>query len=397
MFIKTLSVSQVNEYIKKMLSKDFILNNLTVKGEISNFKIHSSGNIFFSIKDDASKLNCVMFSSDAYSLDFMIRDGMSVEIKGSVRIYVKDGSYQLYCKEIKKAGEGQLFEEFTKLKKKLELQGLFDEDHKRPIPKISMNIGVITSPTGAAVRDIIKVSKRRNKNVMIKIFPSLVQGKEASYNIVKGIDYFNSTNDVDVILIARGGGSIEELWAFNEEIVAKGIFNSNIPVVCGIGHETDFTIADFVCDKSASTPSAAAEICVANIDDINNNINYVKNKIRKDIISIIDNRKSELDMMSKVVKYNNPYNTIALRKQKISDLKDSLTKEMNIKLSRSMDELKHINTLIQSYNPYSILSRGYSIIEDDNKKVLNKVEDFSGEKSVTFILSDGNVTKKITD
>lgn len=397
MFIKTLSVSQVNEYIKKMLSKDFILNNLTVKGEISNFKIHSSGNIFFSIKDDASKLNCVMFSSDAYSLDFMIRDGMSVEIKGSVRIYVKDGSYQLYCKEIKKAGEGQLFEEFTKLKKKLELQGLFDEDHKRPIPKISMNIGVITSPTGAAVRDIIKVSKRRNKNVMIKIFPSLVQGKEASYNIVKGIDYFNSTNDVDVILIARGGGSIEELWAFNEEIVAKGIFNSNIPVVCGIGHETDFTIADFVCDKSASTPSAAAEICVANIDDINNNINYVKNKIRKDIISIIDNRKSELDMMSKVVKYNNPYNTIALRKQKISDLKDSLTKEMNIKLSRSMDELKHINTLIQSYNPYSILSRGYSIVEDDNKKVLNKVEDFSGEKSVTFILSDGNVTKKITD
>lgn len=397
MFIKTLSVSQVNEYIKKMLSKDFILNNLTVKGEISNFKIHSSGNIFFSIKDDASKLNCVMFSSDAYSLDFMIRDGMSVEIKGSVRIYVKDGSYQLYCKEIKKAGEGQLFEEFTKLKKKLESQGLFDEDHKRPIPKISMNIGVITSPTGAAVRDIIKVSKRRNKNVMIKIFPSLVQGKEASYNIVKGIDYFNSTNDVDVILIARGGGSIEELWAFNEEIVAKGIFNSNIPVVCGIGHETDFTIADFVCDKSASTPSAAAEICVANIDDINNNINYVKNKIRKDIISIIDNRKSELDMMSKVVKYNNPYNTIALRKQKISDLKDSLTKEMNIKLSRSMDELKHINTLIQSYNPYSILSRGYSIVEDDNKKVLNKVEDFSGEKSVTFILSDGNVTKKITD
>lgn len=397
MYLKTLSVSQVNEYIKKILSKDFILNNLTVKGEISNFKVHSSGNIFFSIKDDTSKLNCVMFSSDSYNMNFTPRDGMKVEIKGSVRVYVKDGSYQLYCKEIKKAGEGELYEEFLMLKKRLDSEGLFLEEHKRSIPIISKSIGVITSPTGAAVRDVIKVSQRRNKNVMIKIFPSLVQGEKASYNIIKGIEYFNNTDDVDVILIVRGGGSIEELWSFNEERVAYAIYNSKIPIVCGIGHETDFTIADFVCDKTASTPSAAAEICVADLNEINNNINYVKNKINRDMMRMINSRKSDLDVIMKVIDYNRPDKLLKARKEELKNIRNTLNKEIKLKLQKSIDDMKHMNTLIQSYNPYNILSRGYSIIEDKDEKVLNKVSDFEGNKEVTFILSDGKISKKIMD
>ncbi len=258
MYIKTLSVSSLNSYVKKMIDADFILNNLNIKGEISNFKMHSSGHLYFSLKDENSKINCIMFKTYANNLNFKPKDGESVIIKGKVSVYEKDGAYQLYCYEMKQEGIGELYLAFQDLKNKLEKQGLFELKHKRPIPRFPKRIGIITSPTGAAVRDIIHVSRRRNKSIELLLYPALVQGENASEDIIRGLDLLNKIENIDVIILARGGGSIEELWAFNNEKLANAIFNSKKPVITGVGHETDFTIADFVSDMRAPTPSAAA-------------------------------------------------------------------------------------------------------------------------------------------
>ena len=276
MYIKVLTVTALNGYIKKIIDSDFILNNANVKGELSNVKIHTSGHVYFSLKDAFGKINCVMFKSQASKLRITPRDGMNVIIKGKVSVYEKDGAYQIYCDSMETDGEGQLYLAFQNLKEKLEKQG-FLISHKKNIPLFPMRIGIITSPTGAAIKDIINVTTRRNLKVNILIYPALVQGINASEDIIKGIKYFNSLKNVDLIIIARGGGSIEELWAFNEEKLAYAIYNSKIPIITGIGHETDFTIADFVSDFRAPTPSAAAEIAVKNLEELNNEIKALKN------------------------------------------------------------------------------------------------------------------------
>lgn len=261
MHVKTLTVSQLNRYVKNTLDADFILNNASVKGEISNLKIHSSGHIYFSLKDEGSKINCVMFKSYAYKLNFNLENGMNIIAHGNVSVYGKEGSYQLYVKEMKREGIGDLYIAFEKLKEKLKNEGLFDESNKKEIPRFCKKIGgVITSPTGAALRDIINVTKRRNKGIELLIYPALVQGTDASKTLVDGIKTLNKVEDVDIIILARGGGSIEELWAFNNEDLAYTIYNSKKPIITGVGHETDFTIVDFVSDRRAPTPSAAAEI-----------------------------------------------------------------------------------------------------------------------------------------
>ena len=262
MKLKTFTVSEVNEYINKLLRGDIILRNLNVEGEISNFKLHSSGHMYFSIKDDNSRLRCVMFRGQSRLLKFLPEEGMKVIVKGYVALYERDGQYQLYIQEMQPAGIGALYLAYEQLKEKLEREGLFYESTKKPLPFLPERIGVVTSPTGAAIRDIISVINRRNPNVEIIIYPVLVQGTESKEQIVEAIDYFNKNNYVDVIIVGRGGGSIEELWSFNEEVVARSIFSSKIPIVSAVGHETDFTIADFVADMRAATPSAAAELVI---------------------------------------------------------------------------------------------------------------------------------------
>lgn len=395
MYLKTLSVSEVNEYIKKITDKDFILNNLTVKGEISNLKLHSSGHLYFSIKDENSKLSCVMFSSNVNMLDSIPYDGESVEVKGRIGIYLKEGSYQLYCISIKKAGAGLLYEKYNKLKAKLLDEGLFDDKFKKPIPYMAKNIGVITSPTSAAVRDVIRVSKRRNTNVNLIIYPSLVQGRGASDNICKGIEYFNNNNSVDVIIVCRGGGSIEELWAFNEENVARSIFDSKIPIVSGVGHETDFTIADFVSDYRASTPSAAAEVCVVNIEDINDKIEKYMSLIKKSLNKMIADEHSSLKLYKSILNYNSPLKTIVNDKKMINDAESMLKRNINDIIKEKRDKFHHCNNLLQAYNPYAVLGKGYSIITDEEGKTLYKVDDFKEDREVRLILSDGEINKKL--
>lgn len=395
MYLKTLSVSEVNEYIKKITDKDFILNNLTVKGEISNLKLHSSGHLYFSIKDENSKLSCVMFSSNVNMLDSIPYDGENVEVKGRIGVYLKEGSYQLYCVSIKKAGAGLLYEKYNKLKAKLLDEGLFDDEFKKPIPHMAKNIGIITSPTSAAVRDVIRVSKRRNTNINLIIYPSLVQGRGASDNICKGLEYFNDSNSVDVIIVCRGGGSIEELWAFNEENVARAIFNSKIPVVSGVGHETDFTIADFVSDYRASTPSAAAEVCTANIEDINDKIEKYMALIKRSLNKMIDDQYSSLKLYKSILSYNSPAKKIADGKKILSDAEAMMKKSITDTLKEKKDKFHHCNNLLQAYNPYAVLGKGYSIITDEKGKTLYRVEDFNEDREVRLILSDGEINKKL--
>ena len=268
MNIKTLTVSEVTNYIKRMLDNDFILSNLSVKGEISNLKYHGSGHIYFTLKDNNGKVNCVMFKGNAVLLDFELEEGMEVVIKGRASIYPATGNFQLYCDEIKKEGLGDLFIKFEKLKEKLSKAGYFDEAYKKPLPKYPEKIGIVTSPTGAAISDIINVSNRRSTLVDLVLYPAKVQGIDAYKEVINGINYFNKKKSVDIIIVGRGGGSIEELWNFNEEELAKAIFNSKIPIISAVGHEIDFTISDFVADVRAATPSQGAEIAVPLSNDI---------------------------------------------------------------------------------------------------------------------------------
>ncbi|MGL5766077.1 MAG: exodeoxyribonuclease VII large subunit, partial [Sarcina sp.] len=301
MKLKTLTVTDVNNYLKRIIDNDFVMNNLSVKGEVSNLKFHSSGHIYFSLKDGESKINCVMFKSDAVNLNFSLDNGMEVRVRARLSIYNKEGSYQLYCREISSLGIGELFEKFEVMKKKLETEGIFEKAYKRKISKFPKRIGVITSATGAAIRDIIQVIRRRNKMVDIVIYPAKVQGILAEETLIDGIRYFNEAKNIDTIIIGRGGGSIEELWAFNNEELAYEIFNSKIPVISAVGHETDFTICDFVSDLRAPTPSAAAELSVPIIKDEIEKIKGLEALLKKDVIRIVEKANLNLNHMKKIL------------------------------------------------------------------------------------------------
>ncbi|HBC95688.1 MAG TPA: exodeoxyribonuclease VII large subunit [Clostridium sp.] len=389
MYIKTLTVSDINKYIKKAFDSDFILANCSIKGEISNFKFHSSGHMYFSLKDEYSRINCIMFRDSVVKLDFLPEDGMKVIVKGRISVYEKEGEYQLYCSEMKPEGKGELYLAFEKLKSKLAAVGLFDENHKKEIPSYASKIGIITSPTGAAVRDIINVTRRRNNKVELLIFPSLVQGVRASENVIEGICKFNSIEDVDLIIIARGGGSIEDLWCFNDEKLARAIYNSEKPIITGIGHEIDFTIADFVSDRRAPTPSAAAEIAVFNMDEFLKKLlnykdalsSYIENRIgvEKDRLALV---RGNLRSYSPMIYVINQYNVIDKFKQ-ILDLK------INTRISKEREKLAKINSLLSANNPSNVLNRGYSIIEDECKNIINTIDELDKKDKVKVIMKDG--------
>lgn len=395
MYLKTLTVSDINNYIKKVVDNDFILNNAAISGEISNFKLHSSGHMYFSLKDEYSKINCVMFKGSTRTLKFVPGNGIKVIAKGRISVYEKDGSYQLYCNSIEPEGLGELYIAFEKLKKKLELEGLFNVEHKKPIPKFAEKIGVITSPTGAAIRDIINVSKRRNNNCQIIIYPSLVQGLGASEDVIRGINTFNKMGNLDTIIIARGGGSIEELWAFNDENLARAIYNSKIPIITGVGHEVDYTIADFVSDRRAPTPSAAAEIAVFNKEEILNSVANYKSTLNYRMMQLLKDRYNNIENLKRNLEMNSPERIIVNEYHKLDKIKEALNYNIKTNLDLKKQKLSKSSALLSAHNPLNILSKGFAIIESMDGSIASSLNKLQSLQEVNIILKDGKGQFKI--
>lgn len=360
--MKAFTVTEITRYLKRVFQTDPILNRVLIEGEISNFTRHSSGHSYFTLKDDTSKISCVLFAQYSNETTRNLKNGDKVHAKGQITLYERDGKYQLYVQEIDNIGLGALHIKFEQLKIKLEQMGYFDERRKKKIPEIPASVGVITSPTGAAVQDIISVANRRSGYSKLYIYPVHVQGEQSAPEIVKAIEYFNQILPVDVLILARGGGSLEELWSFNEEIVANAIFNSKIPIISGVGHETDFTISDFVSDRRAPTPSAAAEMAVKSKEEIR----IVINKTLQHMILLI-NRKLELARLKL-----NRFDLDNLERKLLSDihkkmdqselLKDKINRAVSTDLKQKQDALTHHGKRLDALSPLGVLKRGYSVV-----------------------------------
>ena len=369
-----ITVSDLNKYMKEKIAEDEYLNNILIKGEISNFKNHYTGHMYFTLKDEKSLIKCIMFKSYATKLTFMPKDGMKVMILGSVSVFERDGVYQIYARAMEEDGLGDLYTKYQELKKRLEQQGLFEEEHKMKIPMMPRVIGVLTSQTGSVIRDIINVSTRRNPNVYIRLLPVPVQGEGAAEKISNGIEYMNKNKLADVLILARGGGSLEDLWPFNEEIVAHSIYNSEIPIISAVGHETDFTIADFVADLRAPTPSAAAELAVPDIYEVKRKIETYQDRLRNSLIKKLElmNLRYEKCMSSSVFKE-------PLRKINDNYIKlDNCIKQIenSIKVKHEKEKTKYIELIakLDALSPLKTLYRGYSITEKNNKVIKSKEE-----------------------
>lgn len=396
MKIKTLSVTQLNSYVKKLIDNDFVLTNLSVKGEISNLKYHTSGHIYFSLKDDCSKINCIMFRNKAENLLFKLEDGTNVIIKGKVSVYATNGSLQIYCEEIEKDGVGNLYLQYEQLKNKLSKEGYFNIYSKKKIPEFVYNVGVVTSPTGAAIEDIKNVIFRRNKFVNIILYPALVQGKDAYKTIIDGIKYFNNEKNVDVIIVGRGGGSIEELWNFNEEKLAIEIFNSQIPIISAVGHEVDYTISDLVADVRAATPSQAGEIAVQLDSDIYNLLHSYKERLDEKMLKMYEVEKNRVNNFSKILDLNSPIKRIANCYLEIDNAEKRLLTLVNNKFKFEANKLISMNSILQAHNPLNILGKGYAIIEDENGKILKEKNEFIDNMNIQINVKDGIVQGVLT-
>ncbi|MTI70194.1 MAG: exodeoxyribonuclease VII large subunit [Firmicutes bacterium] len=396
MSLKAIKVSEVNRYIKRILSTDPLLYNIKVEGEISNFKHHTySGHMYFTLKDDKSRLRCVMFNSDNKKLNLKLEDGMNIVAKGYISIYERDGSYQLYVKELNLKGTGDLYIAFEKLKKKLKQKGYFDDKFKKQIPYIPKKIGVVTSSTGAAVRDIITVIKRRMPCTEIVIYPVLVQGLKSHIEICEGLKYFDQREDIELIITGRGGGSLEELWAFNEEDVANTIFNLKTPIISAVGHETDFTIADFVSDLRAPTPSAAGELAVPRFDILDTKLNEFNKRLTFSMKNIIKEKKSSLEHIKRSKLFVKPLDIIDEYKQRNDyNLKDLLNRMENI-LTEDKSNLENLGAKLHSLSPLKVLSRGYSIPIDDNENVIKSVDEIEKEEKFNLLMKDGKIKAKV--
>lgn len=390
------SVKEINSYIKSILDHDVILSNLYIKGEISNYKLHSSGHAYFTLKDNDSKMKCVMFKGSASKLKFMPEDGMAVVIQGYLSVYERDGNYQLYATNMIPEGIGALYKAYEQLKTKLAALGYFDEENKKPLPFLPKTVGVVTSGTGAAVRDIISIIRRRNTMVNIVLYPVQVQGEGAAKDIAQGIHYFNNKKNVDVIIVGRGGGSIEELWAFNEEETANAIFNSEIPIVSAVGHETDYTIADFVADLRAATPSAAAELVVPDKQALMSRLNQSLYMLNNYMNKFIQEKRIKIEYISK----GNAFRQIEQRIHNLMQTVDMCTKSMNYSMLQILSTNKNrlINNIekLDILNPASVLLRGYSYTSI-NGKIVTSVKDLAVGNKIDVEFKDGSVTAEISN
>ncbi|MBQ3463412.1 MAG: exodeoxyribonuclease VII large subunit [Clostridia bacterium] len=379
------TVSQINAYVKKILDHNIILNNVWVKGEISNFKHHYSGHIYITLKDEGGLLKAVMFRSAASTLAFEPSDGMKVRARGRVSVYEAGGSYQLYIEEMIPEGVGELYIAYEQLKKQLEEEGLFDSRYKKPIPEYPKAVGVVTASTGAAVRDIINVITRRYPLSEIILYPAKVQGKGAAESVVKAIEYFNATKEVDTLIVGRGGGSIEDLWAFNEEITARAIFKSEIPIISAVGHETDFTIADFVADLRAPTPSAAAEIAVPSALELKSRIMAGQSRIQNNILGRIEGGRLLLNRF----KMRTPKDRIDEYNLRVDSLVRSMENSVKMKTLALRRSFAAEAAKLDALSPLQTLSRGYSIPTKEDGTVIRSAKEMKSGDEFVLRMKDG--------
>ncbi len=395
--MKPLGVTEVNTYIKKIFAGDMLLSNIDVEGEVSNYRPHHSGHLYFSLKDEMGRIKCVMFKSYAERCGVQIVEGQNIIVKGYISVYEKNGEYQLYVRDIIDRGVGQLYRQFEKLKLKLELEGLFAEESKKPIPTIPKKIGLVTSSTGAAVRDIVTITKRRFPPCNILIFPSLVQGENAVSSIIEGLIYLDKREDIDLIILARGGGSIDELFVFNDEQIARTIFQLTTPIISAIGHETDFTISDFVADLRAPTPSAAAELAVPNMMSLKKILDGKYRNIIGEYRRLIKENSSELEMLYKSIQYNSPEYDVRNKAQELDLIFKELHRSMEDILYEKYNQLSNLEKNLQLLNPIISLEKGNGILLNDKGLLISSAMDVKIEDEIKILLRDGWIDVVVKD
>jgi len=386
-----LTVSEVNSYIKMLMDHDPFLYDIWIRGEISNFKAHSSGHYYLTLKDESSSIRAVMFKSANIRLRFRLENGMKIIAKGRISIYERDGQYQLYMEEIQPDGIGALHIAYEQLKEKLQKEGLFDAEKKKPLPLYPERIGVVTSPTGAAIRDILNILKRRYPQAKVMIYPVLVQGEQAADQIAEGIRYFNKTKGVDVIITGRGGGSIEDLWAFNEEVTARAIADSDIPVVSAVGHETDFTIADFVADLRAPTPSAAAELVVPSQFELRDKLSSMLSRLYYAFNKGIENRRMKLRAFMQSTSFRNPMDMIYRNRMLLDQLDRQLEKNILYKIEHAKKSFGLLCGNLDALSPLAVLARGYAIVKNESSSIVKSVSGINEGDKLDIQLSDGSI------
>ena len=389
------TVRQVNSYIKNMFAQDFMLNRIYVKGEVSNLKYHTSGHIYFSLKDESGTIACLMFAGSRSGLSFRMEEGQQIIVLGVVDVYARDGKYQLYARKIVRDGVGLLYERFELLKKELQEMGMFAPEYKQKIPKYIRRLGVVTAPTGAAVRDIINITKRRNPFVQIILYPALVQGEGASESIVKGIHALEAEK-VDVMIVGRGGGSMEDLWAFNEEAVARAVFDCSVPVISAVGHETDTTIIDFVADLRAPTPSAAAELAVYDFMEMKKNLKLREERLLHFMQLILERKRQKLEQYSLRMRAYHPQQRLNEQRQFAADAENRLRREMMRRLEQEKYRLGLMAERLKGLSPLEKLSQGYAYVENSSGANVRTVSNVKQGEQITVYVTDGRIRAEVT-
>ncbi len=393
---KIYSVGQINSYIKNMFTQDFVLNRISIRGEVSNCKYHSSGHIYFSLKDESGTLACVMFASARKGLAFHLSDGQQVVVDGSVNVYERDGKYQLYASRIRQDGSGLLYERYLALKQELEDMGMFDDAYKQPIPQFANKLGVVTAPTGAAVRDIINVSRRRSPGIEIVLYPAKVQGEGAAKSVADGIRSLDRLG-LDVMIVGRGGGSIEDLWAFNEEEVARAIFDCSTPVISAVGHETDTTIADFAADLRTPTPSAAAELAVPDVRRILQRIRDERTSFDRLMTDRLDLCRMKSEQYSKRLHAASPVQRLREQRQRLIDLQDATERAMQTAVEHSRQSVALYAEKLKAASPLEKLSSGYACVTDQNNRRVHSVSQVEKDSRLDIYVSDGKILARVVD
>ena len=388
------TVSQVNTYIKNMFVQDYALSRISIKGEVSNCKYHSSGHIYFTLKDGKGTLSAVMFASQRVGLSFRLEEGQQVIVSGSVDVYERDGKYQLYAKEIKREGKGDLFLRFQQLKEELEEMGMFSPEYKQPIPRYAKVIGVVTAPTGAAIRDIMNISARRNPYVQLVLYPALVQGEQAKYSIAEGIRTLDAVG-VDVMIVGRGGGSIEDLWAFNEEMVARAIFDCSTPVISAVGHETDVTIADYVADLRAPTPSAAAELAVFDYLQFQREIEGYVSALRIGMERKLQQERARLEQYQFRLKLKDPVHELRVNRQRIAEFENGFRREMDERLKEARHRLALAAGRLKGLSPLEKISGGFGFLTDEQGKRIQSAGQVSPGDRISIQVRDGKILARV--
>lgn len=396
-----LSVGQVNAFIKQLIDSNRILSSLYIRGEISNFTDHyRTGHLYFTLKDEDGVISAVMFKSSADKLRFALEEGMRVIVHGRISVFGKTGQYQIYVDNVEPDGVGALYIAFEQLKNKLAAEGLFDMSRKKPLPEFPTRIGIITSPTGAAVRDMINVATRRYPLSELILYPALVQGEGAAAQLISGVRFFNAQTarcKVDVIIIGRGGGSMEDLWAFNDETLARTVASSNVPIISAVGHETDFTICDFVSDMRAPTPSAAAELAVPDIYELKHRINSMSSQIELLVSSRIKNEREKLSRLSNSRALTSPQNFIDDKKMIVSNLSNLLDSNMKLFLSNKKAGFSKVTASLDAMNPLSVISRGYAAVYSSGGKIVKSVKHLDKGDRLNLRVADGTILAEVMD